>query len=95
MGAALSIWCTGSAILIAGESAAIAAVGTRLASVGYPMLFGALLHYVMLLVHRGRLPGRRWAIALLYLPGLISVTGLAVLPAAGHFTETLIKTPAG
>lgn len=94
MGIAMLIWCTGSSILINGARPEIAALGTRLAAVGYSSLFAMVLHYVLLLTE-SRWLSRRCSLLLLYLPSFVSIVGLTILPILGVYSETFINTPAG
>ncbi len=95
LGICIMLWSFGLALQTAGAEAPIRFIGSRIAPVGYALMFALLLHYVLLLTRRGRLLGKWWIYPLIYLPGLLSVYGLTVRPAVKHLSDRMLETRFG
>lgn len=94
-GISVAFWSAGLALLVSTADVTVAVIGSFLSSIGYSLLLGFFLHYVVILTgHRIR-RGGRWLYALVYLPGMVAVTGLSVLPVFGQCPYALERTPLG
>lgn len=91
----LMLWGFGLGLRVCAASAEAALIGSRIAPPGYLLLFGLLLHFVLLVTGHEALLRRRGVLLLLYLPGAAAAFGLVVLPCFGLFPTELERTPYG
>ncbi|MEL7608307.1 MAG: EAL domain-containing protein [Bacillota bacterium] len=95
LGASILIWSFGLAIQTSGADASIRFIGSRIAPIGYAMLFGILLHYVLLLTCHDRLLKKWWIYPLIYLPGMLTIYGFSIWPITVSIYDTMIRTDFG
>lgn len=95
IGICIMLWSFGLAVQTIGAGASIRFLGSRIAPIGYSMMFSLLLHYVLVLCYGKRFLKRWWVYALIYLPGLISAYGLSIRPALRHLPDTMLHTRFG
>lgn len=94
-GISIMLWSLGLAVRVSAANIRAAAAGSFIAPLGYSMLFGFLLHYVLILTGHRIGPGRKWLYLFLYLPGVLTAAGLSVFPLFGRFPFVLVRTSVG
>ena len=95
IGVSILLWGFGLGLRVSAEGPAAAWAGSFIAPLGYSMLFGYLLHYVLLLSGHEELLKRRWLYLPIYLPGIVTAFGLSVLPLLGYCPFSLAHTSLG
>ena len=95
LGLCLAIWSVGSAVALAALTQAVSLAGRRIASVGWGLAPGFLLHYAVLLTGEEKLLAKKRLCALLYLPGIATVAAFSVLPLFGLNEDRPVRTNLG
>lgn len=95
VGISMVLWSLGLAIQAAGADSSVRFIGSRIAPLGYSTVFVFLLHYLIILTGYKKLVNKWWKCLLLYLPGIVSITGLTILPLTGMYTDAFIRTSLG
>lgn len=94
-GVSILLWSLGLGIRVSAAGRRAALLGSFIAPIGYTMLFGFLLHYVLVLTGHKTRPDRWWIYLPVYLPGALAAAGLSILPLFGEFPLDLARTPLG
>jgi len=77
----LAAWALGYAVVIVAPNEGVAALWTRIAAVGYCVVYSLVLHFTLHLTGHVQALRRKWIWPVLYLPAAAFVYALAVSPA--------------
>ena len=95
MGLAVLVWSVGLAVCAVAANEAISAVGYFLAPLGFGLLIGLMLHFILILTLGERWKQKRWICPLLYLPGIVYVYAFSILPLIGQNPYVLEQSVLG
>ena len=95
LGVCLIFWSTGYAVTLTAATQAISIIGRRISPLGWGLVFGFFLHYVLFLTGKEELLSKKWLLPALYLPGLVTVAAYSVLPFFGLNEDHLVRTGTG
>lgn len=91
----LIFWSFGYAVTLTAATETISIIGRRISPIGWGLVFGFFLHYVLLLTGREKLLAEKWVKPALYLPGTATVIAYSVLPEFGLNEDRLVRTNLG
>ena len=89
------VWALGLAVTGAAQTEQICAIGRRIAPLGWGLLAGVALHFVLAFTEHNTFLSRWWSYPLLYLPGAVTIVAYSVLPLFGLNPDILVHTAYG
>ncbi len=94
MSCAVVVWSFGQLLSIGAYERALSLLGRRISPLGWGVVAGITLHFVLVLTGSGLLQ-RKWAIPLVYLPSAVAVFAFSVLPLFGGNADDMVRTHHG
>ncbi len=91
----LTVWMLGISIIVAAPDEATRALWSRISAVGHVLIYGAMLHFTLLLTLPANQFRRKWIAPLLYLPAVVFLYILSVAPAIAGGIDQFQSVPQG
>lgn len=91
----VAIWALGLAITGAAQTEWICALGRRIAPLGWGLIAGVTLHFVLAFTGRDALLSKWWSYLFIYLPSAVNIFAYSILPLFGLNPDRLEHTPYG
>lgn len=76
----LTLWALGFAVMMIAPDEGMAVLFMRVSAVGYSLIYSLFLHFVLAITGHKKLLGKKWFLALLYLPAAVCLYAFAFSP---------------